>query len=95
MSKHKLKGPPIHKIADYYSELLMCCVYRFFQELNGQLFRTVSDASSSEDHVLTVEMVESLGLHAVQDAYFLTELAQVYGFNITVQRPMDMFSCCL
>lgn len=67
----------------------------FFQELNGQLFRTVSDASSSEDHVLTVEMVESLGLHAVQDAYFLTELAQVYGFNITVQRPMDMFSCCL
>lgn len=70
----------------------------FFQEQNSQLFRTVMDAASSEDHVLTVEMVSSLGLDPVRDQVFLTELASVYGLNVTVQRQtsmFDFFSCCV
>ena len=70
-------------------------IHRFFQEMNSQLLRTVYDAASSEDHVLTVEMVDSIGLHPVKDRLFLTELAKVYDLNFTVQRPTDMFSCCL
>lgn len=69
--------------------------YRYFQELNSQLFRTVCDAASSEDHVLTVEMVDSISLHPVKDRLFLTELAKTYDLDFTVQRPTDMFSCCL
>ena len=78
-----------------------CCFHschRFFQEQNSQLFRTVRDASSSEDHVLTVEMVNSLGLDPVWDWVFLTELVSVYGLNVNVQRQADLcdfFSCCV
>ena len=70
-------------------------LFSFFQELNSQLLRTVWDAASSEDHVLTVEMVDSIGLHPVKDKLFLTELAKAYDLDFTVQRPTDMFSCCL
>lgn len=69
--------------------------YRFFQELNSQLFRTMQDAATSEDHVLTIEMVDSLGLDPVRDKQFLTDLARVHSMNINVQRPTDMFSCCV
>ena len=70
---------------------------RFFQELNSQLFRTMNDAASSEDHLLTLEMVESVGLDPVSDRLFLTELARLLSFDLNVQRPsdmMDLFSCC-
>lgn len=70
---------------------------RFFQELNSQLFRTMLDVSSSEDHVLTIEMVDSLGLDPVRDRQFLTELATLHRLNMNVQRPaemFDIFSCC-
>jgi len=70
---------------------------RFFQELNSQLFRMMSDAASSEDHLLTLEMAESVGLDPVSDRLFLTELARLLNFDLNVQRPsdmMDLFSCC-
>lgn len=53
------------------------------------------DAADSEDHVLTVEMVEGVQLDPVKDRLFLTELARVYSLDYTLQRPTDMFSCCL
>ncbi len=70
---------------------------RFFQELNNQLFRTVRDAASSEDHVLTFEMVESIGLDPYRDTLFLTELARVYGLNMNVQRHsgVELLTCCI
>ncbi|XP_064398551.1 DENN domain-containing protein 11-like [Halichondria panicea] len=69
----------------------------FFQELNCQMFRTVMDAASSEDHVLTMEMVESVGLDPLKDRQFLTELASVYDLNMTVQRStsFDLLTCCM
>ena len=76
--------------------LLSPCSPRFFEELNSQVLRAVLDAASSEDHVMTMLMVGSVGLHPVKDRLFLTELAKTYdSVNFTVQRPMDMFSCCL
>ncbi len=45
--------------------------------------------------MLTVEMVDSLGLHPVKDKLFLTELASVHRFNVNVQRPQDMMDLCL
>lgn len=72
------------------------CVWcRFFQELNSQLFRTMRDAASSEDHILTSDMVDSLGLDPVRDRQFLTDLARTYNLNVNVQRPVDMFLCCV
>ncbi|KAL5467702.1 hypothetical protein EMCRGX_G031965 [Ephydatia muelleri] len=68
---------------------------RCFQEMNSQLFRTMHDAATSEDHVLTVEMVDSVGLDPVGDKQFLTDLARVHDMNLNVQRPVDMFSCCV
>lgn len=86
--------PDIRSIPDLHSSLHGS----FFQELNSQLFRVMQDAASSEDHVLTVEMVNGLGLHPVKDRLFLTELASVHRFNVNVQRPQDMAdlcSCCM
>ena len=78
---------------------VMCALYLFhrrcFQEMNSQLFRTMHDAATSEDHVLTVEMVDSVGLDPVGDKQFLTDLARVHDMNLNVQRPADMFSCCV
>lgn len=61
------------------------------------MFRTVHDAASSEDHVLTQEMVESVGLDPYKDILFLTELARVYHLNMTVQRHSgaELLTCCL
>lgn len=55
----------------------------------------MQDAATSEDHVLTVEMVDSVGLDPVGDKQFLTDLALVHDMNLNVQRPADMFSCCV
>lgn len=74
---------------------LYLCHHRCFQEMNSQLFRTMHDASTSEDHVLTVEMVDSVGLDPIGDKQFLTDLARVHDMNLNVQRPADMFSCCV
>ena len=55
------------------------------------------EAVDQEDHLLTVDMVESVGLDPVKDRQFLTELAAQLNFNLNVQRPsdmMDIFSCC-
>ena len=55
------------------------------------------DAQEREDHLLTVEMVESVGLDPTRDRQFLTELASLLSLNLNVQRPtdmMDIFSCC-
>ena len=68
---------------------------RYFEELNSQLFRVLLEAADSEDHVLTMEMVEGVQLDPVKDRIFLTELARVYNLDYTLQRPTDMFSCCL
>ena len=68
---------------------------RYFQELNSQIFRVLLDATQSEDHVLTVEMMEGVQLDPSRDRLFVTELAKVYDLNLTVQRPRDMFTCCV
>ena len=55
------------------------------------------EAVGREDHLLTVEMVESVGLDATRDRHFFTELAALLNFNLNVQRSsdmMDIFSCC-
>ena len=70
---------------------------RFFRELNSQLLRTMLEAADSEDHLLTVDMLESVGLDATRDRLFLTELAAQLNFDLNVQRPsdmMDILSCC-
>ncbi len=53
------------------------------------------DATHSEDHILTVEMVQSLQLDPVKDRLFLTELATVLQLDYTVQHHTDIFTCCL
>ena len=96
LSTHIHKHAHIHTCTNTHTNLFLPLItHRFFQELNSQLFRTVSDAASSEDHILTVEMVSGVGLDPVKDRIFLTELAKVYDLNFTVQSPTDMFPCCL
>ena len=55
------------------------------------------EAVEREDRLLTVDMVESVGLDPARDRHFLTELAAQLNFNLNVQRPsdmMDVLSCC-
>ena len=73
------------------------CLCRFFRELNSHLLRTMLEAQEREDHLLTVDMVESVGLDPTRDRQFLTEFASLLNLNLNVQRPtdmMDIFSCC-
>ena len=75
----------------------MYILSRFFKELNSQLLRTMLEAVEREDRLLTVDMVESVGLDPARDRHFLTELAAQLNFNLNVQRPsdmMDVLSCC-
>ena len=77
--------------------LLRLLLSRFFRELNSQLLRTMLEAVDREDHLLTVDMLESVGLDPTKDRNFLTELAAQLNFNLNVQRPSDMvdlLSCC-
>ena len=55
----------------------------------------LQEVSQSEDHILTVEMIETLGLDPAKDRMFLTELASLHDLNVTVQRQKDVFSCCI
>ena len=57
--------------------------------------RVLLDAADSEDHVLTVEMVQSVQLDPIKDRLFLTELASVLQLDLTVQHNADIFTCCL
>lgn len=72
-------------------------MFRFFRELNSQLLRTMLEAVDREDHLLTVDMIESVGLDPAKDRHFLTELAAQFNMNLNVQRPsdmMDFLTCC-
>ena len=53
------------------------------------------EAADSEDHVLTVEMVQSVQLDPARDRLFLTQLATVLHLDLTVQQNADVFTCCL
>lgn len=70
---------------------ILCC--RFFAELNTVLFRTMMDVSSSDDHVMTIEMMARLGLDPVYDRAFISDLGVLYGFDVVVQRNTGMCSC--
>lgn len=77
--------------------LCMCVIVinivcRFFAELNTVLFRTMTDISSCDDHVMTTETMVRLGLDPVYDRGFISDLAVLYGFNLVVQRANGM--CC-
>ena len=52
------------------------------------------DGESCEDHVLTCDMMDRLGLDN-KDHIFITELAALHKLNVTVQRLNDVFSCCI
>lgn len=67
----------------------------YFQELTSQLLRVLLEAADSEDHVLTVEMVQSVQLDPARDRLFLTQLATVLHLDLTVQQNADVFTCCL
>ena len=53
------------------------------------------EAQDSEDHLVTIEMIEALGLDSNKDRIFLTELAALHRLNVTFQRHSDVFSCCI
>jgi len=67
-------------------------LYRFFAEINTVLFRTMMDISSCDDHVMTVETIEHLGLDPALDRNFLSDLAVLYGFDVVIQRSSSL--CC-
>ncbi len=73
----------------------LLCPYRYFKELSSQLFRILLDAASSEDKILTIDMIEGVGLDPIKDRGFLVELAHLYRPCVTIQHSTDMFSCCL
>ena len=53
------------------------------------------EAHTSEDHLVTVDTMQALGLDPNKDRIFLTELAALHRLNVTVQRQADVFSCCI
>ena len=68
---------------------------RFFQQLNTELYQRLMEVSLSEDHILSMEMIDLLGLDSNRDRKFLIELAITHRLNVTVQRQSDMFTCCI
>ena len=77
------------------SDAILHLSCRFFQHLNSEIFRCLIEVSRSEDHVMTLEMVDALGLDPSRDRLFLIELASLHNLNVTVQQQKDMFSCCI
>ena len=53
------------------------------------------EVALSEDHILSMEMIDLLGLDSHRDRKFLIELAITHRLNVTVQRQSDMFTCCI
>ena len=80
----------------FYKPLSLCITFRFFQQLNTEVYQSLInvDGDSCEDHVMTCEMVQLIGLH-LKDHIFLTELASLHSLNVTVQRQSDAFPCCI
>ena len=53
------------------------------------------EVALSEDHILSMEMIDLLGLDSHRDRKFLIELVITHRVNVTVQRQSDVFSCCI
>ncbi len=75
--------------------IVPCAFFRYFQQLNTELYTVLMEAHASDDHLITVEMIQALGLDPDKDRIFLTELATLHRLNVTVQRQADVFSCCI
>ncbi|XP_054476120.1 DENN domain-containing protein 11 [Anoplopoma fimbria] len=56
----------------------------FFMELNNRIFQTLSDVAGSTDPYLTAEHVRAMGLDPQGDRYFLADLLEVYGIDVTL-----------
>jgi len=64
---------------------------KFFTNLNNKLFRTLLDASYSQDKALTTDHIRTMGLDPFGDQQFLKELIEMYRIDVQIvpDRP-----CC-
>ncbi|XP_028307578.1 DENN domain-containing protein 11 [Gouania willdenowi] len=56
----------------------------FFMELNNRIFQTLSEVAGSIDPTLTAEHVRAMGLDPQCDRFFLMDLLEVYGYDVTL-----------
>ena len=68
----------------------LSCHYRFFVNLNNSLFQMLFEVASTENRILTPEMIRSIGLDPKGDLRFLSDLVDLYGINVLIPEP----KCC-
>ena len=64
--------------------------YRFFVNLNNSLFQMLFEVASTENRVLTPELIRTIGLDPKGDLRFLSDLVDLYGINVLIPEP----KCC-
>lgn len=63
---------------------------RFFVNLNNSLFQMLFEVASTQERVLTPDMIRSIGLDPKGDLRFLSDLVELYGINVLIPEP----KCC-
>ena len=58
--------------------------------LNNSLFQMLFEVASTQDRVLTPDMIQSIGLDPKGDLRFLSDLVELYGINVLIPEP----KCC-
>ena len=74
----------------FTSLLLYLSPNRFFVNLNNSLFQMLFEVASTEDRVLTPDLIRSIGLDPKGDLPFLSDLVDLYGINVLIPEP----KCC-
>jgi len=54
------------------------------------LFQTLFEVASTEDRILTLEHIRSIGLDSKADLHFLSDLVDLYGIDVHIPEP----KCC-
>ncbi|RDD43206.1 Protein LCHN [Trichoplax sp. H2] len=65
---------------------------RFFRAMNDILFQKLTDISSNPDNQISNSELEEMGLYPGADKVFLTQLIELYNFNVDLQP--DCVFCC-
>ncbi|EDV25431.1 uncharacterized protein TRIADDRAFT_13058, partial [Trichoplax adhaerens] len=62
-----------------------CFRIAFFRAMNDILFQKLTDISSNPDHQISNSELEEMGLYPGADKVFLTQLIELYNFNVDLQ----------
>ena len=66
-------------------------LFRFFTQMNNQLFKVLYDVAASQDRTLTADHLRAMGLDPGTDNCFVMDLLELYSIDVmlVVDNP-----CC-